>query len=252
LLDCTYIHCPGIGAKTEQKLWSVGARRWEDYLAQEATLRLSAAQRGRLSPVVAESVDRLAARDFAWFARHLPAREHWRAYPVFRDRIAFLDIETTGGMEPSDLTMVGMYDGETLQQFVRGQNLADFPDAIQDRALIVTFFGTGFDLPFLRRAYQMEFPQLHIDLCFLFKRLGFSGGLKRIEWEFGIKRVEETRGLSGMDAVLLWRQWQRGNRRALDTLLAYNREDVLNMAELLEIGYSAMLEKTLAGMGGVE
>lgn len=252
MLDYTYIHCPGIGAKTEQKLWSAGARRWEDYLAQEKTLHLSAAQRGRLSPVVAESVERLAAGDYAWFARHLPAREHWRAFPVFRDRIAFLDIETNGGMDPTDLTVVGMYDGVRLHQFVRGQNLADFTDAIQDRTLLVTFFGTGFDLPFLRRAYRMEFPQLHIDLCFLFKRLGFSGGLKRIEWEFGIKRTEETRGLSGMDAVILWRQWQRGNRHALDTLLAYNRDDVLNMAELMEIGYSAMLEKTLAGIAGEE
>jgi len=196
MLESTFIHCQGIGGKTEQRLWAAGARSWTDYIEQVEALRLSAIQRARLDSTVAESLRRLAARDFAWFAQALPQREHWRTYPVFRDRIAYVDIETNGGMMPSDLTLVGTYDGVEMRQFVRGVNLADFPQAIRDKALIVTFFGTGFDLPFLRRAYNMEFPQLHIDLCFLLKRLGFGGGLKQVERAFGIGRSEETDGLS--------------------------------------------------------
>jgi len=153
-------------------------------------------------------------------------------------------------MMPSDLTLVGMYDGVEMRQFVRGVNLADFPQAIRDKALIVTFFGTGFDLPFLRRAYNMEFPQLHIDLCFLLKRIGFGGGLKQVERAFGIGRSEETDGLSGWDAVRLWREWRGGRRRSLDTLLEYNREDVLNMQTLLDIAYPMMLARTLGDAAG--
>jgi uncharacterized protein YprB with RNaseH-like and TPR domain len=245
MLESTFIHCQGIGAKTEQKLWSVGARTWQDYAERVESLRLSALQRSRLDSTIQESLRRLAAGDFAWFAEMLPQREHWRALPVFRDRIAYLDIETNGGMSPSDLTLVGMYDGVEMRQFVRGVNLADFPEAMQDRALIVTFFGTGFDLPFLRRAYNMDFAQLHIDLCFLLKRLGYSGGLKQVEREFGIGRSEETDGLSGWDAVRLWREWRRGSRSSLETLLAYNREDVLNMETLLETAWPLILAKTL-------
>jgi uncharacterized protein YprB with RNaseH-like and TPR domain len=249
MLESTFIHIEGIGAKTEQKLWSAGARTWADYTDCAESLRLSALQRLRLDEMVAESLRRLEARDYAWFAENLPQREHWRAYPVFQDRIAFLDIETNGGLSPYDLTLVGMYDGTEMRQFVRGINLADFPDAMRDRALIVTFFGTGFDLPFLRRAYNMDFPQLHIDLCFLLKRLGYSGGLKLVERELGIARSEETDGLSGWDAVRLWREWRAGRRRSLETLLAYNREDVLNMQTLLDIAYPMMLAKTLGEEG---
>src|SRR2546421_9562614 len=215
MLEATFIHCPGIGEKTERKLWSYGARSWSDYLTIRDVLRISQAQRNRLELLVLESLERLAAGDYAWFARVLPQREHWRAYPAFRDRVAFLDIETTGGMEPEDLTVVGLYDGANLRQFVRGMNLHEFPEAIADAAVIVTFFGTGFDLPFLRRAYGMEFPQLHIDLCFLLKRLGYSGGLKQVETGFGIHRSPETRGLSGWDAVRLWREYRRGSQDSL-------------------------------------
>jgi uncharacterized protein YprB with RNaseH-like and TPR domain len=245
MLEATYIHCPGVGEITERRLWQAGARTWAEFIAMGERLRLSAKQRSVLEPLIAESQARLCAHDHAWFARHLPAREHWRAFPAFRDRIAFLDIETTGGLEPYDLTLVGLYDGTTLRQFVRGRNLNEFPEAVRDRALLVTFFGTGFDLPFLRRAFRMEFPQLHVDLCFLLKRLGYSGGLKQVERDFGIRRSAETDGLSGWDAVRLWNQWRRGDGEALDTLLAYNAEDVLNMQTLLDAAYPIMLAKTL-------
>ena len=50
------------------------------------------------------------------------------------------------------------------------------------RGLLVTFFGSGFDLPVLRHAFpQVRFDVLHIDLCYSLKRLGYSGGLKRVE-----------------------------------------------------------------------
>jgi uncharacterized protein YprB with RNaseH-like and TPR domain len=104
----------------------------------------------------------------------------------------------------------------------------------------VTFFGTGFDLPFLKRRFpvleSVFADRLHIDLCPMLKRLGHTGGLKRIEQELKISRVPETDGLSGMDAVRLWRAFRRGGRgadEARSLLLAYNREDVINMQTLL-------------------
>jgi uncharacterized protein len=246
MLESTYIHCQGIGAVTERKLWSSGARTWTEFLACHQDIRLSAGQRSRLEPLVRESLERLSVGDYAWFAQALPQREHWRAYPAFQDRAVFLDIETTGGMEPHDLTVVGLYDGTTLHQFVRGLNLEKFPTVVREAALIVTFFGAGFDLPFLRRAYNMEFPQLHVDLCFLLRRLGYTGGLKQVENEFGIQRSPETCGLSGWDAVRLWDEYRRGNPDSLRTLLAYNAEDVVNLKTLMDAAYPMMLAQVLS------
>lgn len=87
--------------------------------------------RDALCEVCAESLRRLEARDARWFARQVPTREHWRAFREFRARVAYVDIETTGGMEPEDLTTVGLYDGSRLHQFVRGDNLDEFPEAVE-------------------------------------------------------------------------------------------------------------------------
>ena len=219
MLDRTFIHCPGIGPKGERKIWESGVKGWEDYAANSEMLTLSELSKSLLDPLVKESILRLASVDFEWFAEKLPPREHWRTYPHFIDRIVYLDIETNGYNGPDDVTIIGVYDGLTCDQFVAGRDLDGFLKYISDRALIVTFFGTGFDLPMLKRAFGIEFPQLHIDLCFLLKRLGLKGGLKSIEQQLGLNRSDETGGLSGWDAVRLWELWQAGNEDAGEVLL---------------------------------
>jgi uncharacterized protein YprB with RNaseH-like and TPR domain len=247
VLESTYIHCPGVGEKTERRLWEVGAWTWSDFIAMGSKVQLPEFRRTALEPLIHESIHRLAKHDYEWFSRRLPQREHWRAFPAFRHRIAYLDIETTGGYGPHNLTVVGLYDGYRMRHFIRGDNLAEFPEAIAQAAMIVTFYGTGFDLPFLRRAFRLEFPQLHVDLCFLLKRLGYSGGLKHVEQQLGLERSEETKGLSGWDAVRLWSAYCRGSEKALETLLAYNSEDVRNMETLMEIAFARMFQLKMKG-----
>ena len=85
-----------------------------------------------------------------------------------------------------------------MRQYVRGINLDRFPGEMADCRLLVTFFGSGFDLPVLRRSFpELPFDVLHIDLCFALKRLGYSGGLKHVETALGITRGQDTAGLSG-------------------------------------------------------
>jgi hypothetical protein len=110
--------------------------------------------------------------------------------------------------------------------------------------VLVTFFGSGFDLPVIRRSFPgITLDQLHVDLCFLLKRIGLSGGLKRIESQLGIRRRPETEGLDGWEAVRLWHAYQAGSDEALDLLLTYNKEDVMNMEPLLEYGCAEMLQR---------
>lgn len=207
---------------------------------------ISIAQKQLLDTHIPESISRLNHKDWAWFAKALPQSEHWRAIHSFPSQLLYLDIETNGGQERDSITVIGTYDGKEMKQFVKGRNLQEFETSLSNTAILVTFFGSGFDIPMIRRAFPtLPLPQMHIDLCFMLKRLGYKGGLKSIERQLGLSRSGETNGLDGMDAVRLWEEYQTyGGKRALDTLLAYNREDVINMAVLLEKGYNLM-EKTL-------
>lgn len=249
MLEATFIHAPTIGRTTELRLWHEGVADWNRLLSlSPSELPLTETQYAAIAPVAEESLKRLDAEDFEWFTKRLAPAEHWRAVPSFGHRLAFVDIETTGGMDADDITLIGVFDGRTMRQFVKGENLEEFPDSIEDAALLVTFFGTGFDLPFIKRRFpHLKMPQLHVDLCYLLRRLGYRGGLKKIEAQLGVGRTSETRGLGGMDAVRLWFEYQRGNLHSRDVLMQYNAEDVRNMSELLTIGFKKMERYTRMG-----
>jgi hypothetical protein len=244
MLTSTFIHIQGIGYATERRIWEMGARTWSHYLDMHPALPLAQGKKSLILPVIEESASRLENKDYAYFGRVLPAKEHWRAVSEFGDDLAYLDIETTGCGYEDGITIIGLYDGYDMQTFIRGENLADFPEAVSRYRVLVTFFGSGFDLPFIRRTFpDLRLDQLHVDLCHLLRRLGFSGGLKRIEGQLGIRRRPETEGLDGYDAVRLWNEHLRGSEEALDLLLLYNKEDVMNMESLLAHGCAEMAKK---------
>ncbi|MHB1000290.1 MAG: ribonuclease H-like domain-containing protein [Armatimonadota bacterium] len=239
MLKSTFIHVPGIGYSTECKIWSLGALTWDDYLDMHSDIKLPAGKKSLILPRVEESVKKLSEDDYAYFSRVLPSKDHWRAVSSFgaKGDIAYLDIETTGCGYYDEITVIGLYNGYEMKSFVKGINLNDFPSAISSTKMIVTFFGSGFDLPFISRVFpDIKFNQLHVDLCFFLRRIGLTGGLKSIEENVGIKRCPEAEGLSGFDAVRMWNEYRRGSREALDLLLLYNKEDVVNMEFLLAHG----------------
>jgi uncharacterized protein YprB with RNaseH-like and TPR domain len=246
MLTNSFIHTPGIGYTTEQRIWEAGTVSWLDFLRDVDDLPLTPRQRGAILHQVEESFPRLDAGDYRFFGEHLPKREHWRVYPDFAETTAFLDIETTGLEAEAEITVVGIHDARGTRTLVLGRDLHEFPQVIRQYGVVVTFFGSCFDLPCLQRRFPLaRFDQIHIDLCYLLKRLGHSGGLKSIEYHLGIKRSKETRSLSGWDAVRLWHDYQAGNPEALDLLLRYNREDVENLRYLLDYAYAEMKQRCL-------
>lgn len=245
MLKHTFVHCPGVGIKTEAHFWRQGLLTWEDFLAARAVPGLGPQRLDFLKMLVQDSLDHL--HEASYFAARLPGPEHWRLFRHFRGRAAYLDIETHGSVWPAlQVTVVGLFDGVSLRQFVHGYNLEEFPEALADLDLLVTFNGTQFDLPVLRAYFPgLRFPPVHLDLRFILGRLGFKGGLKRIEPRFGIRRPPEVAGLDGYDAVLLWERHLRGDRTALELLLEYNREDVTNLELLMEQAYNLCKEAVL-------
>jgi uncharacterized protein len=233
LLEHTFVHIPGIGLKSEQGIWSRGLLTWEDFL--RADRGVFAEERDRF--IRGELEASLAHReDLDFFWQRLPPNERWRVFGAFRHRAVYLDIETSGGFQGCDeITLIGIYDGREVRTFINGSNLDEFEVALAPDTLLITYNGTGFDLPFIRRWFRhLALPPAHIDLRYLLHRLGYRGGLKAIEKQLGISRDPDLDGLDGYDAVLLWKAFQWGDEPSLQRLIRYNTLDIVNLEPLME------------------
>lgn len=251
MLTHTFVHVPGLGAVSERRLWEEGVLTWEDALGLE---RLPPGVRGggKLATWLKMSVAQHARREARFFGQALPAGEQWRLFSEFRGEAAYLDIETTGLGGPDDhITTIAVWDGENLKTYVWGDNLEEFVDDIEAYRLLVTFNGTTFDLPFLRREFGSRFDQAHIDLRYMLAGMGLKGGLKRVERSLGMERGGVA-DLDGYDAVLLWQEWRDTKERgALETLLAYNAMDAVVLEQLLVFAHNRKVEATPFAVGGV-
>lgn len=248
VLRSTFIHLTGIGFATESALWRSGVFEWSELLgAPELTGRPEMLRR-TIEREVAASERALSESDVGWFARRLPSGEVWRLYSAFRRRTAFLDIETTG-LSPNQgtVTVVAVHGDGATRSFVADDNLEELPAYLQRFDLLVTFNGILFDVPFLESRFpQLRVPPAHIDLRFLLRRLGYVGGLKRIEQVLALGDRSGVEGVYGLDAVRLWGEWRRGNAASLDRLVRYNRADTVNLEPLLEFATSEMERRLLA------
>jgi len=252
MLEHTFIHIPGIGPRTERDLWQAGITSWQDLVGVlTPPTPLSRALRRRLDQFIPESVDALRRRDAGFFARLSALGEAWRLFPEFASRSVFLDIETTGLSPVFDsVTMVGLFDGHRYEVFIDGQNLQDLPDRLKEYSVVVTFNGSGFDLRFLRLAFKnLQLPPIHIDLRWVTRRLGYRGGLKSIEKEFGICRDHAVEDIDGYDATVLWSRYLRGDRAALQQLIAYNTEDVIHLKAIMEMAYDRLATEVSGALG---
>ena len=246
MIQNTFCHLPGITTTVERQLWADGVTCW-DHLRQ-CTHPKVARKLTSLDVHITESTTRLRDADPAYFANRLASREHWRLLGDFRDGIAYLDIETTGLSSYDHLTTIALYDGRQVRHYIHGQNLDDFGRDIREYRLLVTYNGKCFDVPFIERALGVRLPQAHVDLRYVLKALGYSGGLKGVEKRLGMDR-EELEGVDGFLAVLLWREYQRrGDREVLETLLAYNVQDVLNLETLAVFAYNQNVKTTPLGL----
>lgn len=122
--------------------------------------------------------------------------------------------------------------------------MGDFVRDIRRFKLLVTFNGKQFDVPFLRDYLGVSVDRPHIDLRFVLASVGLSGSLKKCEHAIGLSRGD-LEGVDGYFAVILWQEYvRRGNATALETLLAYNVEDVVNLETLMVHAYNLKLRET--------
>jgi len=222
MLKNTFIHVPGLGIKSEQRIWSSGVHTWDDLLRGDCPYSFHM-RKDTITRCIEESADHLSSKNPNYFGDLLSFNQFWRFFPEFRESTAYLDIETTGLDSWSNkITTIALYDGKSIFTYVQGRNLDEFKNDIQRYKVLVTYNGRCFDVPFLECYFGIKLDQVHIDLRYLLRNLGYIGGLKGCERKAGLDR----RGLDGIDgysAVLLWNDYQRSrNPKSLETLLAYN------------------------------
>ncbi len=245
MLHHTFCHLPGIGRKVETKLWEAGITTWDTW-RDPPPVRFSAIARIDADRTLKNSVAALEDNP-NFFTKRLDSSEVWRIFPHFRERTAYLDIETTGLDDSAEVTTIALYDGKEVFTYINGINLDDFVDAVNKYQVLVTYNGKGFDIPVLERFFRIQLPQAQIDLRYVLARLGFKGGLKGCEKMLGMNRGSLD-GVDGSFAVLLWQRYRDYNdEKALQTLLAYNTEDTVNLERLAIEAYNRNACKTPFG-----
>lgn len=244
MLKNTFTHIPGIGIITEQRFWDSGIHNWDDF-TQNCPFRLSQSKMDTISSYLEESHQHLESGNPNYFSQLLQTAQHWRFFPEFRHSMVYLDIETTGLNRYYDpITTISLYDGESIYYYVNGKNLDDFMDDIYKYRVIVTYNGKTFDVPFIEKYFGIRLDHAQIDLRYILGSLGYRGGLKSCETQLGIDRGD-LKDIDGFFAVQLWYDYQRtGNPKALETLLAYNIQDVLTLENLMVISYNLKIKNT--------
>lgn len=244
VLEHTFIHIRGIGLKTERNLWQRGFRCWDDFIKRREII-FSPERDAFIEEELHASIENIT--NIKFFKDRLSSLELWRLYSTFESGSVFLDIETTGGYGGvDDITLIGLYDGQATRTFINGRNFQEFEIAVAAYDLVVTFNGSSFDLPFIKRSFPgITLPVAHVDLRFLLRKLGLKGGLKSIEKQLDITREQAVQRLDGFDAILLWRNYQAGDRTALETLIQYNTADIVNLKPLILFGCQEMKKMLL-------
>ncbi len=249
MIENTFCILDGIGEKTEKRLWKKGVLTWNDFLNSNTIEFISMNNKKIYDGVLLNLNVELEKGNTKYLSRKIKRREHWRLFEKFKDSAVCLDIETNGFMPDKGgyVTLVGLYNGYDYKCFIRNINLnpLELKKELSNYRILITYFGTGFDVPFLLRTMNgLEFDIPHFDTCFCSRKIGFKGGLKKLEVALGIERAQSVQGMNGYDAVKLWEHYCNGSNEALDLLILYNREDTVNLFKTAEFLYHELKEQT--------
>lgn len=229
----SFIPVYGIGDTIEKKLWRAGVTTWDEF--NDSVLGPKRTERVR--NFIEDAQRELAAENAVFFNETFPAGTHWRLYENFREDSCFIDIETTGLSKYQDrVTVVTLHHSGETNTLVRGMNLTRerLREELSDVKLLVTFNGKQFDIPFLAQDFGIEPAIPHVDLRFLCRNLGLGSQLETVESELGVPRSHTN--VDGRDAIRMWYEYERDNNvDSLNKLVAYNREDTVNLESILDV-----------------
>jgi len=230
-IEQSLLHLPHIGPARAARLAQAGCDTWSKLAVANDPLGLGSARWGEVAAEVRRNLASLAADDPRPLTHALPTREHWRVLAHWFEQASFFDIETSGLEPESEVTLVVCLHRGTLYLFLKDENLDEFLDLLQEVKLLVSFNGTGFDVPRIEDRFHIpEIPCAHVDLRWICHHRGWHGGLKLIERQLGLQRPRDLQGIGGEQAVYLWQVWhEKRNAAARRTLERYCAADVVSL-----------------------
>lgn len=237
MLKSTFQHLQGVGKKTERAYWERGIKTWDDYVKshpkQYVLFEKSSFEE---NPFLKASQIAYEKGDMSFFAENLSTAEYYRLALEFPNDVLFLDIETTGLSVYYDIiSMVGWSQGKKFGVYINGQDSTPLLNALEQAKVLVTFNGIMFDLKFIEKHFNSpNIPSVHIDLRFFAKRVGLSGGQKKIEEIVGFERESDIVDMLGEAAPILWHKYRRGDIDAMKRLIEYNHADIEGMKAILD------------------
>ncbi len=233
MLTSTFCCFEGLTSSAERRLWGSGCLGWRDLLVLNQPV-LSAGKLGKVRAQIRQAEVALESGLADWFLNRLKPPDSIRVLPHFLEGSGYLDIETTGLGRADRVTTVALYTGRRKRCYVRGRNLDDLLRELRKISLLITYNGSSFDLPRLRKEFRIDLAIPHLDLRPCLDSLGYRGGLKRCEALMGIERPGDE-AQSGLAALDLWSRYEEeGDEAFLLHLLRYNLRDVLSL-ELLAV-----------------
>ncbi len=239
MLRKTFLFLPRISAKKEQALWQQGIKDWQDFLRTEKIKGISTKTKLYYNHKLKEARQALQENNSSWFIGKLPQKEMWRLYNYFKEEACFLDVEVDSR---GKVIVMGISNYYQTNQFVAGVNLEKniLQKELNKYKLLITFNGSAFDLPKLRKQFGLEIKVPHLDLKPICINLSWKGGLKEIEKQLNLKRPAHLQG----NPVDLWKAFHAsGDREYLELLLEYNREDIENLKAIVEKVYRQLSNK---------
>jgi uncharacterized protein len=248
MIKQSFIFLDKVKDKTEKNIWNQGIDNWDSFISAKKVEGISNFRKKYYDRQLLKARNELYSLNSEYFMK-LPQSEMWRLYGFFRDSVVFLDIETSGVGKKDDITVIGLYDGIDTKTMIKGVNM-DFYSLKRELSrykLIVTFNGSTFDIPFIKKRYPNLLPPIpNFDLRVACNRVGLKGGLKDIEKEFGIKRNKAIEKMYGGDVLLLWKMFRAsGDDYYLRLLVEYNEDDVFNLKKIADYVYDKLKDKTL-------
>ena len=241
MIKNSFIFLEKVGKRKEKSIWQQGIKDWQDFLQVDNIKGISKGKKPYYDRKINEAQQALLNDDSAYFVGKLPPIEMWRLYSHFKDECGYLDIEIEGY---GKVILVGISDYYNSNFFVKGVNLEKdiIERELSKYKLVVTFNGSSFDLPKLKKQFGVKINVPHIDLKPLCVNLGLEGGLKEVENKLDLKRPQHLRG----NPVSLWKAVHAsGDREYLDLLIEYNREDIENLKGVMNHIYTQLSNKIL-------
>ncbi len=228
MIENSFIFLEKVSTKKEQNIWQQGIKNWDHFLKTKKIKGISYTTKQYYGHKLKQAQLALYNDNLGFF--NLPQKENWRLYNYFRNQTGYLDIEVDS---KGKIILVGISNHYHTNTFVKGINLEKkhLTKELSKYKLIVTFNGSSFDLPKLKKQLNITITQPHIDLKPLCINLNLKGGLKEVEKQLNLNRPPHLKG----NPVDLWKALHAsGDREYLDLLIAYNNEDIENLKWVLE------------------